>query len=133
MATGSLAADNKGVSLSLKSLPRVGDRRMPAPLDLPVRRVIQSRLRRNQPPARIASDLSLAPRTVRRLAQRLRAGDALAPCYRRSSRINHPLHDPALDFRRDHPTWGAGLIRVVLRRRFPRSTPPSVRSLQRWF
>src|SRR6185369_3390478 len=47
-------------------------------------------------------------------------------------RVKHPLHGPALDLRRDHPTWGAGLIRVILRRRFPRSTPPSVRTLQRW-
>src|SRR6185369_9325491 len=96
IATPSLAAANKGVSLSLKPLPCIGDRRMPAPLGLPVRRAIQSRLRRNQSPARIASDLSLAPRTVRRLVQRLRAGHALGPCYGQPPRVNHPLHGPAL-------------------------------------
>jgi hypothetical protein len=35
--------------------------------------------------------------------------------------------------RREHPKWGAGLIRVVLEQKWPQLHIPSERSLQRWF
>ena len=39
----------------------------------------------------------------------------------------------ALALRREHPIWGAGLIRVMLRRQLPQDAPPAERTLQRWF
>ncbi len=39
----------------------------------------------------------------------------------------------AVGLRREHPTWGAGLIRVMLRRQLLDVAPPAERTLQRWF
>src|SRR5262249_61247072 len=57
---------------------------MPRPLPLPLRRVLLRRSAAGQPAGRIAADLGLAPRTVRRLvaACRRRGPGALAPAYR---------------------------------------------------
>jgi hypothetical protein len=38
----------------------------------------------------------------------------------------------AVRLRREHPTWGAGLIRVLLRRLYPGRDLPAARTLQRW-
>ena len=35
--------------------------------------------------------------------------------------------------RRQHSTWGAGLVRVLLHRRYPANPIPAERTLQRWF
>jgi transposase len=43
------------------------------------------------------------------------------------------VHQAALALRKAHPTWGAGRIRVALRRQFPDRSLPQVRALQRWF
>jgi hypothetical protein len=43
------------------------------------------------------------------------------------------VYDQALELRRCHPTWGAGLIRVVLHERWPQRALPSTRTLRRWF
>lgn len=37
-----------------------------------------------------------------------------------------------MQLRREHPTWGAGLIWVQLRQQDPTATLPAVRTLQRW-
>jgi len=110
---------------------------MPAPLPLPVRRLIQQRARRGQTAAAIARALRLRPRTVRQLLRRF-AGQPqrLAPSYkpgpgRRADR--HPLYAQALALREAHPTWGAGYIRVRLAENAAGATPPSERTLQRWF
>ena len=39
----------------------------------------------------------------------------------------------ALDLRGARPSWGAGLIRVILRRQFPHQSLPVVCTLQRWW
>ena len=43
------------------------------------------------------------------------------------------MQETALALKREHPRWGAGLIRVELEQQFPQVALPSVRSLQRWF
>src|SRR5262245_27578231 len=98
---------------------------MPAPTPLPLRQAVARRHQRGEAPAAIARALGLPPRTVRLLLRRWRrpAGAALAPAYRRGERPRteaaQRLHDRALALRRGHPTWGAGLIRVLLRRQHP--------------
>jgi hypothetical protein len=43
------------------------------------------------------------------------------------------LIEEALQLRRLHPTWGAGLVRVLLHRRYSVDPIPAQRTLQRWF
>jgi hypothetical protein len=111
---------------------------MAAPIPLPLRRALWQRLQQGQSPATIAAALSLAPRTVRHLIHRLRAlgTDALAPSYHR---CDHPLdpttqvlYQQTLAWRRAHPNWGAGLLRVLLQRDYPNADVPCERTLQRW-
>ena len=42
------------------------------------------------------------------------------------------LHQQTLALRRQHPSWGAGLIRVFLMREHGPSDVPTERTLQRW-
>jgi hypothetical protein len=112
---------------------------MPRPTPLPLRRVVLQRAQQGQSAALIARALGLVARTVRHLLQRLRAGGeaALAPSYHGPAAPAAPggpdLSAAALGLRRQHPTWGAGLIRVFLRRDHPQQRPPAERTLQRWF
>jgi hypothetical protein len=111
---------------------------MPRPLPVPVRQAIWRRLQDGQDTPTIARELDLDPRTVRRLIGRLRheGPAALSPAYGRcgtaTPRPADPLVQAVRGLRRDHPTWGAGLIRVMLRRQFPDDKMPAVRTLQRW-
>jgi Homeodomain-like domain len=107
---------------------------------VPVRQVLLQRWRRGQTVAEIADALALPRRTVRRLIQRFsqaRSTQTLAPAYERCG-WQRPWPNPevfraALDLRRQHPHWGALLIRVILQERWPRQPLPSARTLQRWF
>jgi hypothetical protein len=87
----------------------------------------------------MAHALGLAPRTVRQLIHRFRQQGhaAVAPRYDRCGAGTPTYPDAvaqaALALRREHPRWGAGLIRVMLRRRFLDEALPADRTLQRWF
>jgi transposase len=112
---------------------------MPAPIPLPLRQAIARRHRRGHTAATIAQALGLRPHTVRQLLRRWRQhpDPLLAPAYRYGERPRSPaaqqLHEHALDLRREHPSWGAGLIRVWLGQQDPSRPVPTERTLQRWF
>lgn len=112
---------------------------MPHSIPRPVRQLIVERAEQGQSVGLIARCLGLVPRTVRRLVQRLRVRgqDALATSYPNRPYPHPPqfraLLDEALQLRRAHPTWGAGLVRVLLRRHYPTDLIPAERTLQRWF
>ena len=112
---------------------------MPRAIAVPVRHVVLRRWRRGQAASEIVAALALAPRSVRRLLRQFRRGDVrtLATSYGRCgwhrSWPNPALYQEALDLRRQHPSWGAGLIRVVLQEHWPKQALPSKRTLQRWF
>jgi len=111
---------------------------MPPPIPVPVRQQIWSRVLRGHDASAIARALGLCRRTVQQLVQRLRQGglEALPPNYRASEprqRVPKHLVHEALFLHREHPSWGAGFIRVRLQRRHRTWTIPSVRTLQRWF
>src|SRR6516162_7465242 len=112
---------------------------MPRPLPVPARQAIWRRLQAGQDVPTITAALDLPPRTVRRLARRFRqAGPAaIVPSYEACGAATpkpaEALVQAAVDLRRGHPTWGAGLIRVVLHRRIPDRPLPTARTLQRWF
>jgi hypothetical protein len=112
---------------------------MPRPLPVPVRQAIWRRYQDGQDGPSIAEVLGLAPRTVRQLLRRFRRDGlaALIPSYDRCGSATpkpaESLVQAALGLRREHPTWGAGLVRVMLRRQLPTDPLPAVRTLQRWF
>lgn len=110
---------------------------MPAPIPLPLRRLIQRRARRGQTAAAIAYALGLCPRTVRQLLQHFGEQlEQLEPAYRPGPghpADGHPLYAQALALRQQHPTWGAGYIRVRLADTAESALVPSERTLQRWF
>ena len=111
---------------------------MPAPTPLPLRRALWHRARQGESVATIAQALGLPPRTVRRL--RLRAlqqpahppSPNYAPCGRRPNPATDALRAQLLDLRRNHPTWGAGLLHVLLQRQQPTQLLPSPRTFRRW-
>jgi len=86
---------------------------------LPLRQALYRRWRQGQDVRTSAAALDLHPRTVRRLLRRLQqhGPEALPLGYaRRGSRSPAaPVQPAALQLRRQHPTWGAPLIRVFLR------------------
>ena len=112
---------------------------MPQPIPFPIRQVIVQRAQQGQSASFIARCLGLVPRTVRQLVQRLRrqGPNALAASYP-SRAYPHSIQfrtlvEEALQLRRAHPTWGAGLVRVLLHRHYPADPIPAERTLQRWF
>src|SRR4051794_36766649 len=112
---------------------------MPAPLPVPVRQAIWRRSQDGQDGPTIAQALGLAPHTVRQLIHRFRqAGHAaVMPSYGRcgvgTPKRPEAVVQAAVALRRGPPSWGAGLIRVILRHQLPDDPPPAERTLQRWF
>jgi hypothetical protein len=108
---------------------------MPRSIPVPVRQAIWRRYQDGQDGPTIAQALGLPTRTVRHLLSRFRRGepDSLSPSYDRCGAATpkpaESLVQTALGLRRQHPTWGAGLIHVMLRRQLPDSSLPSVRTL----
>ena len=87
----------------------------------------------------IASQLLLPYSSVRRLCRRHRDDPArpLNPdysrCGRRHTAATEALFQAARALKRNHPTWGAGIIRVQLSEQYPGQAVPSVRALQQAF
>jgi transposase len=95
------------------------------------------RFQQGRPAAAIAEELEIPARTVRRLLRRI-AEDAnrLTPGYDRCGRPKQQpseIIEEALGLREQHPGWGAGLIRVLLKREQWPSEVPCERTFQRWF
>lgn len=110
---------------------------MPGPVPLPIRRALGKRHQQDASSTELAEAFGLAPRTVRGILQRgrQRGPEELAPDRpgpAANQEPGHPARTPALLLRQEHPTWGAGLIRVMLQRQGIEA-PPHVRTLQRWF
>lgn len=113
---------------------------MPRAIPVPVRQAIWQRFRDGLEVADIAAAFGLPPRTVRHLLSRFQSGgpDALAPSYeacgRQTPKPAEALVQAVLQMRREHPTWGAELIRLMLPRQgLDTGTPlPTTRTLQRW-
>ena len=88
----------------------------------------------------MAGEFGVSVRSVRRLFACFAdlGEDGIAPDYGQCG-INHPEKTPqkvrarALQLRRDHPTWGAPLVRIILENETPQRKPPCSRTIQRWF
>ena len=114
---------------------RITEVPMPSPVPVPIRQAIWDRHQQGDSPAELAEAFGLPARTVRGLLQRGRRGpEALAPRPgpAASPTPGHPAWAPAVLLRREHPAWGTGLIRVMLRRQGIEPLPDA-RTLRRWF
>src|SRR4051812_1085321 len=111
---------------------------MPKPVPVPVRRKLLQLARRGEAAASLAAAFGLPVRTVRHLLKRFRdRGEAaVAPDYLAPRPLPHAhpaeVRDAALALRRDHPSWGAELIRVALRVGRPELPSPSATTPRRW-
>jgi hypothetical protein len=112
---------------------------MPRALPLPLREQIIHLHLHGHSLIEVARILHLKERSVRQIWQRYREASAagLSPRYDRCGRpgIRFPaaLYAAALAWKRAHPRWGAGFIRVLLAERFPDLALPGERTLQQWF
>jgi transposase len=110
---------------------------MPSPIPIPVRQVILARWKKGESVACLAEELQLSARTVRHLVRRFaqRGPEGVTPDYSGCATSKMPTDSApfqkALEMRKQHPSWGGGLIRVLLQEAHEDS--PSERTLQRWF
>jgi transposase len=116
----------------------LGDFIMPRPIPVPIRQAMFRLWQKGRSARQIAESLGLPCSTVRRLLQRFRlhGTDGLSPDYWHPSVPQAVPSEPlqtAMSLRREHPTWGAGLIRVQLLLETPERPLPSERTFQRWF
>jgi hypothetical protein len=109
---------------------------MPAATPLPIRAALwrAAQADPDADTAALAAQFGLPERTARHLLRSFRAGAGPhPPRYRAggaSADADHVAYVVAL--RRDHPRWGAGVLRVHLARRFPGAALPHPRTIQRW-
>jgi transposase len=112
---------------------------MPKPIPVPVRQKLWERASQGESVASLATSFGLSPRTVRHLLKRCREhGDpGLIPGYRTPSPPDHAyseeVREAVLARRRDHPTWGAELIRLMLADARPQVAWPTPQTIRRWF
>lgn len=110
---------------------------MPAPVPIPVRRSVFRGWQKGKPVSELAEEFDLCERTVRHLVQRfaVRGQSGLSPDYARCATkkvaADDSVFQKAVQLRQQHPTWGAGLIRILLQEEL--GTCRSERTLQRWF
>ena len=112
---------------------------MPRALALPVREQIVSLHQQGLPLTEVAQHLGLSYRTVCALWRCFRVEGPAGlqtrydRCGTRGVQFPDALEQAALALKREHPRWGAGLIRLQLALVFPGQALPGRRSLQRWF
>lgn len=110
---------------------------MPAATPLRVRREIVQRRDSGESYASIARGLNMPYITVWKVDQHYRQRGHLeadyAACRQTAVRKSAAVYEQAVQLKRDHPGWGAGLIWVELAEVWAENDLPSVRTLQRWF
>jgi transposase len=111
---------------------------MPQPLAFPLRQELVRRHQRGETLAALAHSMNIPPATVRNWWQRFRReGEVgLETRYQHGGpqgpKAGPAVHQAALTMKREHPAWGAGLLRLELQKQFPDQPLPQVRAIQRW-
>lgn len=87
--------------------------------------------------AEIARQMTMSYATVRNVWGHYQRTGRIDPsyerCARRAVRKKPVIYERAVELKRRHPGWGAGLIWVELAEEFAEADLPSARSIQRWF
>ena len=111
---------------------------MPRPIPYELRREIVRRKQAGKSFSEIAEALDLSYWTVRQIWRRFRdeGEEGLQTRYRsgpREIKFASEVYREAIQLKKEHPRWGAGLIRSLLLKRWPEEEVPSERTLQRWW
>jgi transposase len=110
---------------------------MPVPIPVPKAEEVVARHHAGMGLPGIAETMGLSVWTVRDIWRRYRDRGSVEPnywaCGRRGVRAERRVYRGALWLKRQHPGWGAPLIRVLLAQKWPQAQVPHVRTLQRWF
>jgi len=109
---------------------------MPSPIANSIRETIVERRQKGESLWSISSELKLSYETVKHLWQHWLKTGRIEPNYqqakRRGTRQFQEIYEQAIQMKREHPRWGAQLIRLELEN-LSDTRLPSVRTLQRWF
>jgi transposase len=85
----------------------------------------------------IANQMNMSVWTVRDIWRRYRDRGRVQPnyqaCGHHGVKVERRVYRAALWLKRQHPGWGAPLIRCILQQKWPQARVPHVRTLQRWF
>jgi hypothetical protein len=110
---------------------------MPKPIPVAIRRQIVERRKQGEGLNRLAEDLSMPYESIRKVWRLYRREGRLYPnyqaCGKREVKASRRVYRAAIWLKRLHPTWGAPLIRQVIRDKWVDERVPHERSLQRWF
>ena len=112
---------------------------MPRALPVALRQAVTERHLAGPSLASVAEELALSPWTVRPVwrGYRDRGEAGMVPAYaargRPGPRLPGAVYATTLTLHREHPGWGAGLIRTQLATRCPTQPLPHERTLRRWF
>jgi transposase len=112
---------------------------MPQPLPFPLRQELVRRHQQGEPLTAIAASMQVPYPTVRNWWRRFRLQGELGlqthydRCGPQAPKSPPAFYQAALAMKREHPTWGAPLIRIELQRQFPEQPFPQARAMQRWF
>jgi len=110
---------------------------MPAATPLKQRQEIVKRHAAGASLAQIAREMPLSEATVRNIWRFYAKNQKLEPnyaaCAKTEPRKAPEIYQRAIELKRAHPRWGAGLIWVELAEDFAEVDLPSERTLQRWF
>lgn len=111
---------------------------MPAPIPIPVRRVIFNRWKKGQTPTEIAQALGLSARTTANLVKRFRdKGEAgIETSYDkngpRMTAQQQRIRQQAETLRRQHPGWGSEVLRIKLKAVVADADLPCSRTIRKW-
>ncbi len=112
---------------------------MPRSVPVPVRQKLRERADGGESVTSLADSFGLSPRTIRHLLKRCRerGESGLRPSYGPPTPPNHAhpeaIRQAVLASRREHPTWGAELIRAMLADAQPQLAWPNPLTIRRWF
>lgn len=109
---------------------------MPGPIENQIREIIIQRHEDGETLRSISEELNLSYETVKHLWQHWRKTGHIEPSYERAkergTRQYQAIYEQVIQLKREHPRWGAALIRVELQKAGFKPLP-SVRTMQRWF
>lgn len=136
---GSYARDKNKALQRRYSLLQLKGVIMPCAIAVPIRQQIIEQHQHGASIAQIAQTLERSYWSIRTIVRRYRdQGEAgLRPNYQncgvKGIRFSARVQRGALWLKRHHPSWGGGVIRVLLQERWSEQAIPSERTLQRWF